>query len=195
MNLNLSELKALATAAQRAPYDHVAANDYGMAMPPAITLELIAEIERQRLINAEGCKPDSSILLAGRPCAGGAPYRSLDKAKGCKPDLIITPPQPVHSAELSDVLPTVSVEGDQLVIRITTECLLHAVTCCSQWPIDATGAPVPIVNGALLVEEIIHELQREDEQGTNAMHRMLDDAALAALDNGSEAVAYDEVSS
>lgn len=166
MNLNLSELKALATAAKRAPYDHVAANDYGMAMPPAVTLELIAEIERQRLINAEGCKPD----------------------------LIITPPQPTHSAGLSDVPPTVAVEGDQLIIRITTKCLLHAVTCCSQWPINATGAPLRIENGALLVEEIIHELQREDEQGTNAMHRMLDDAALAALDNGSEAVDYDEVS-
>lgn len=194
MNLNLSELKALATAAKRDPYDHVAGNDYGMAMPPAVTLELIAEIERQRLIIAEGCKPDSSILLAGRPCSEGAPCRSLDKAKGCKPDLIITPSQSAHSVGLSDVLPTVAVEGDQLVIRITTECLLHAVTCCSQWPIDATGAPLRIENGALLVEEIIHELQREDEQGTNAMHRMLDDAALAALENGSEAVDYDEVS-
>ncbi|WP_099431234.1 hypothetical protein [Pseudomonas mosselii] len=192
MNINLSELKYLATVAKRDPYDHVAANDYGMAMPPAVALELIAEIERQRLINAEGCKPDSSILLAGFPCAGGAPCRSLDKAKGYKPDLIITPPQSADSTRLSDVLPTVAVEGDQLVVRITTECLLHAVTCSSQWPIDATGAPVRIENGALLVEEIIHELQREDELGTNAMHRMLDDAALAALDNGSEAVDYDE---
>ena len=27
-------------------------------MPPAMTLELIAEIERHRLVDAEGCKPD-----------------------------------------------------------------------------------------------------------------------------------------
>jgi len=62
MNVDLSETKALATLAKRDPYDHVAANDYGMAMPPAVTLELIAEIERQRLMNAEGCKPDLILL-------------------------------------------------------------------------------------------------------------------------------------
>lgn len=89
MNLNLSELKALATVAKRDPHDHVTANDYGMAVPPAVTLELITEIERQRLINAEGCKPDSSILLAGLSCAGEAPCRSLDKLEGFQPDLNI----------------------------------------------------------------------------------------------------------
>ena len=78
MNLNLSELKALATAAKRDPYDRVAGNDYGMAMPPAVTLELIAEIERHRLVNAEGCKPESCILLSNLPCAGAAPCHCLD---------------------------------------------------------------------------------------------------------------------
>jgi hypothetical protein len=93
MNLNLSELKALATAAKRDPYDHVAGNDYGMAMPPAVTLELIAEIERHRLVNAEGCKPDSSIPLSGQPCVGATSCRSLNTAEGCKPDLnILTHP-------------------------------------------------------------------------------------------------------
>ncbi|MFO3723975.1 hypothetical protein [Pseudomonas sp. HLMP] len=58
MTINLAKLKALAEAAKRDPYDHVAANDYGMSMPPAMALELIAEIERHRLVDAEGCKPD-----------------------------------------------------------------------------------------------------------------------------------------
>lgn len=101
-----------------------------------------------------------------------------------------TPP-----AGLTDVLPTAAVEGDQLVIRITTECLMHAVTCFSQWPANEAGEPIRINNRPLPVQEIIHELQREDEQGTNPMHRMLDEAALAALNNGSEAVDYDEVQS
>lgn len=95
-------------------------------------------------------------------------------------------------AELTDLLPSVAIEDDQLVIRITTECLLHAVTCSSQWPTDEAGIPISIAKGPLLVKEIINELQREDEQGTNPMHRMLDEAALAALDNGSEAVSYDD---
>lgn len=98
-----------------------------------------------------------------------------------------------QTAELTDVLPTAAVEGNQLVIRITTECLLHAVTCSSQWPVNEAGSPISINDGPLLVQEIIHELQREDEQGTNPMHRLFDEAALDALNNGSQAVDYDEV--
>lgn len=105
-------------------------------------------------------------------------------------DRLLTPTT-AKSAELIDVLPTVAVEGHQLVIRITTECLLHAVTCAPEWPVDYRGDPISIENGTLLIQEIIHELQREDEQGTNQMHRLLDQAALDAINNGSEAVSYD----
>lgn len=87
MNTNLPKLKELAQAAQQNQYDPVALNDYGMAVPPATVLELIAEIERHRLVEAEGCKPDSNILLSGLPCAGTASCRSLDKAEGEQPDL------------------------------------------------------------------------------------------------------------
>ncbi len=207
------------------------------ANPPTV-LALIAEIERHRQVEAEGCKPDSSILRLGVPCTGSAVKHGLDKAEDCKSDLNI----PIHPGDMTAIteqhrefmkltdygwmddasslqdqayalghergrteqalnalavgltggLPAVAIEGDQLVIRITTECLLHAVTCSSQWPTDEAGSPISIKNGPLLIEEIIHELQREDEQGTNQMHHMFDAAALAALDNGSEAVSYDE---
>ncbi len=154
-----------------------------------------SEYQRHRPINAEGCKPESSSLPFGMPCAGAATSRSLDKAEGCKPDLVNPPHQLQRQSEptagLTAVLPTVAVEGDQLVIRITTECLLHAVTFAPEWPVDYTGAPISIQNGTLLIQEIIHELQREDEQGTNQMHRLLDQAALDAINNGSEAVSYD----
>lgn len=103
----------------------------------------------------------------------------------------ILTPTTTQAAKLTEALPSVAIEGDQLVIRITTECLLHAVTCAPEWPVDYTGAPISIQNGTLLIQEIIHELQREDEQGTNQMHRLLDQAALDAINNGSEAVSYD----
>jgi hypothetical protein len=45
---NLQELKALAIAAKNDCGDYVALNDYGMAMPPAVTIGLIEEIERLR---------------------------------------------------------------------------------------------------------------------------------------------------
>lgn len=53
------------------------------------------ECQRHHPVNAEGCKPDSNILLSGAACAGAAPCRGLDKAKGCKPDLV-NPPTPVN---------------------------------------------------------------------------------------------------
>ena len=87
MNIDLIKLKALATAATANQYDAVALNDYGMAVPPATVLNLITEIERHRQINAEGCKPESSILLSSLPCSGAASCRSLDKAEGEQPDL------------------------------------------------------------------------------------------------------------
>lgn len=91
MTVNLPKLKELAQAAQQNQYDPVALNDYGMAVPPATVLDLIAEIESHRQINAEGCKPDSNILLADLPCADVAPCSSLDKEEGCKPDLNTQP--------------------------------------------------------------------------------------------------------
>ncbi|AIC18571.1 hypothetical protein EY04_06600 [Pseudomonas chlororaphis] len=87
-SINLPELKALATAAAKSPYDAVALNDYGMAVPPATVLDLIAEIERHRLVDAEGCKPEISTQPAGSSTADAAPGHDLDKAEGCKPDLI-----------------------------------------------------------------------------------------------------------
>lgn len=41
-----SKLKRLAIAAQNDCGDYVALNDYGMAVPPAVVLSLIAEIEQ-----------------------------------------------------------------------------------------------------------------------------------------------------
>jgi hypothetical protein len=200
MNIDLSKLKALATAADTNHYDAVALNDYGMAVPPAVVLELVAEIERHRLVEVEGCKPDLNNQpnqVVSVPCE--LLEQALDAAAAVgmqdvadELDRILTPPTEEHLGRLAEALPTVAVEGDQLVIRITTECLLHAVTCASQWPVDEAGNPISIINGPLLIQEIIHELQREDEQGTNPMHHLFDNAALDALDNGSEAVSHDE---
>lgn len=44
--INIEKLKALAEAAKNDCGDYVALNDYGMAVPPAVVLALIAENER-----------------------------------------------------------------------------------------------------------------------------------------------------
>lgn len=66
-------------------------------------LKRIAEIERHRQVKAEGCKPDSSILLSGLPSAGATSCRNLDKAEGCKPDLNISPSQTAVSTTRSGI--------------------------------------------------------------------------------------------
>ncbi|WP_241799668.1 hypothetical protein [Pseudomonas putida] len=99
MTIDISKLKALATAAAANQYDVVALNDYGTEVPPATVLGLIAEIEHHRQINAEGCKPDSNILPSSVPCAGAAPCRSLDKAKGGTPDL----KSPIHPDDMARI--------------------------------------------------------------------------------------------
>ena len=134
MNLNLAELKSLATAA----------NDYGMAVPPTVTLQLIAEIERHRLVNAEGCKPDSNILLSGVPCVGAAPRRSLDKADGCKPDLKLLPPSlpGFVASSIRKAMEHSAVGGIDAEVRIGTTRLrvtyhgikwYHDLRDCNRW--------------------------------------------------------------
>ena len=44
------------------------------------------ECRRHRPMNAEGCKPETDILLFRIPCTGAAPRRDLEKAEGFKPD-------------------------------------------------------------------------------------------------------------
>lgn len=51
------------------------------ANPPTV-LALIAEIERHRQVDAEGCKPESITSPSSRPCAGDASGRYLNKAEG-----------------------------------------------------------------------------------------------------------------
>ncbi|MEE1922877.1 hypothetical protein V0R50_21055 [Pseudomonas sp. 148P] len=88
MNIDLHELKILATAAKSNPYDAVAGNDYGMAMPPAVTLGLIAEIERHRQkTNTEGWKPEINIQPSDSHTAAPTVVHGLNKAEGDQPDL------------------------------------------------------------------------------------------------------------
>lgn len=90
-------------------------------------------------------------------------------------------------------LPTCAVEGDELVMRITLDALCHAVTFGDNWPTQDNGlSGATITDRDLFVKEIIRELERENEQGATPLHFLLDNAALAAIEAGSEAVELHE---
>ncbi|MGF6591109.1 hypothetical protein LOY37_18310 [Pseudomonas sp. B21-012] len=90
MSVDILKLKTLAEAAKRDQYDCLVLNDYGMAVPPAVVLELITEIERHRL-EAEGCKPELVNDHAGHSTADVTVEHTLAKAEGGTPDHDIHP--------------------------------------------------------------------------------------------------------
>lgn len=91
------------------------------------------------------------------------------------------------------ILPSVTVEGDELVIRITLDTLCHAVTMAGNWPTDYEGKSMAtITDRPLFVKELIGQLQNENEQGATPLHLLFDEAALAVIEAGSEAVELHE---
>ena len=86
--MEILQLKWAAEWAAAKPSNENTSVVYRIMVPPTDVLELIAEIECHRQVNAEGCKPDSNTLLSGAHCASVTPCRCLDKAEGYKPDLI-----------------------------------------------------------------------------------------------------------
>lgn len=86
--MEILQLKWAAEWAAAKPSNETTSVVYRIMVPPTDVLELIAEIERHRQVNAEGCKPDSNTLLSGAPDANTTYCRSLDKAEGYMPDLI-----------------------------------------------------------------------------------------------------------
>jgi hypothetical protein len=91
------------------------------------------------------------------------------------------------------ILPSVTVEGGELVIRIAVDTLCHAVTMGDNWPVDYKGeSRATIVNKPLFAHELAAQLLNENEQGDTPLHFLFDDAALVLIEAGSEAVELHE---
>lgn len=83
---NLLKSKDRAKADQPNQDGLVARDDYGMTAAPETMLEPMRAIERHRLVNAEGCKPEIGILLFSMHCGGSAVRRDLKQTEGVQPD-------------------------------------------------------------------------------------------------------------
>lgn len=91
------------------------------------------------------------------------------------------------------ILPRVTVEGDDLVIRFAVDQLCHSVTMGDSWPVQFNGeSGATIVNRPLFLQELTHELLREDEQGATPLHHLFDAAALEVIEQGGESIELHE---
>lgn len=80
----------------------------------------------------------------------------------------------------------VEVVDDRLVISIGIGLLAFAVQASS----DASGWPEDwyVSDPAAFAAEVARQLENEEEDGTTPVHRMLDAAALEALEQGADGV-------
>lgn len=83
---------------------------------------------------------------------------------------------------------TVSVENDELVIRIGISALCFAVQHADQNIGDDGATNLRIKDEKAFAEDIVRELDDEDEEGQTVVHFLFDAAAEKAIENGSEHV-------
>lgn len=83
----------------------------------------------------------------------------------------------------------VELTGGLLTISIGVSLLVHAVT---HGPgLEQYGAST-VTDEDGFAREIVEAMQREEEDGTNAVHRMLDAAAIEAIEDGAEHIRFAE---
>ena len=83
---------------------------------------------------------------------------------------------------------TVQIEGEDLVIRIGVPLLLHALQSGPSWSDEFR-----ITDPMKFAEAIASHLENdEEEDGTTAIHRALDEAAEHAIESDCEGVEYVE---
>lgn len=91
----------------------------------------------------------------------------------------------------------VSLEGEDIVIRITPDALKFATEqgpALEEWN-DDTGAlrKVEVTDIAVWRAELISALRHEQENGDTPVHLLLDAAVRAAVEDGAEGIAIEGV--
>jgi hypothetical protein len=83
---------------------------------------------------------------------------------------------------------SVKVEDDELVIRIGVDTLAWAGERCPDLEDERYEPMFRIVNATEFANDVLHELKKEEEDGTTLVHLMLDKAIVSAIEQGSAAV-------
>lgn len=76
---------------------------------------------------------------------------------------------------------SVEIKDDVLTFSIGVETLAYAIQQGPNWPSD-----VKVTDARTFAKDVLRELEREEEDGTTPVHRMLDARGRDAMENGSE---------
>lgn len=76
------------------------------------------------------------------------------------------------------------IDGDRIVITIPFDAL--ATACQVAWDEEygVEEHSLKVTAPALLAHELVHELNREEEDGTTLVHLMMDKAVIRATEDG-----------
>lgn len=80
------------------------------------------------------------------------------------------------------------IENEMLSITIGTDMLCHAVEIGRACGLGG----IKITDRAVFTQEILNELDRESEDGSTPVHRMLDKAVSRAIENGAQGADYSD---
>lgn len=78
------------------------------------------------------------------------------------------------------------IEGDAMLIRLPIDYLPQVVE--GAWALNAMPVRMQITDAGAFAKELVRVLNREDEQGTTMIHRMMDSAIVEALEQGAEGI-------
>lgn len=81
------------------------------------------------------------------------------------------------------------IQNGQLIISIGIDTLCEAISVGRNYGMNE----IVITDNDIFAAEILQELNDESEDGSTAVHGLLDDAATRAIDNGAEGADYDDV--
>lgn len=96
----------------------------------------------------------------------------------------------MNNAETSQLL-NVSIDGEAIVIRLPFDALRHAVENCPDLEeVDDEGdfAPPIVTDLPAFAKDVVTALGYEEEDGTTPVHRLFDEAFVAAIEAGSAAI-------
>ena len=80
----------------------------------------------------------------------------------------------------------VRIAHGQLIISVGVETLCHAVSEGRRYGMGE----INITDSHMFVSALMNELTDEEEDGSTLIHRMLDEAATKAIENGAEGAEY-----